>query len=266
MKTKLLIPIIAGVIIGSFMVVSFSLYETMNFFELTLPHNEYGQIDYVKIGYTASENDFKKKLDEKNIQYHPDDFTFISGMSLLSYPPITDYCGYVIADDGEDYWYESSFQKDTLSQNKITEENPMPCEPNMGSCICSLETKLAEKYSNALSYFNSTEQKFVEDTVQKYLGSINMAPGPEKFVIGKYNHKFEENDIAFCGAFVSELVKNPDPEIVLRENVTKHGYFQGTIRDETRVLGFQGAIDSEQLCAINDDAKVIHFKRVNRNE
>ncbi len=265
MKTRTVIPIIICIIIGVFMTISFSLDDPFNFFELTLPHNEYSRIDYEKLGYDASDNDFKQKLDSKNIQYTLNDVILITGISLTSYPPITNYCGYVIADDGNDYWYESTFQKDVLSQNKITEENPRPCKPNMESCICSLEIKLAEKYSDKLSYFNSTEQAFVEDTVQNYLGSINMASGPEKFIIGKYNHKFEENDIAFCGTFISELVKDPDPAKVLRENVTQQGYFQGTIRDET-VLGFQTTVDSEKLCTINKNGTIIHFQRININE
>lgn len=251
--------------VAVFFGLSFLLFETINPVELTLPRTEYGTIDYVKIGYDASLNDFKSKLDEQNIQYNSSDLIFISGMSLLSDPPHTDYCGYVISGD-DDYWYQSSFHKDTLSRNEITKENPMPCKPNVGSCICSLETKITEKYTDNLSFFNSAEQKFVEETVQKFLGRTNMAPGPEKFVVGKYNHQFEEEDIAFCGVFVSELVKTPDPEIILRNNVTKHGYFQGTIRDETKVLGFQGTVDSEKLCAINADVEIIHFKRVNRSE
>lgn len=266
MKNIYKISIITGIVICSLVIMSFSIYGTVNFLELNLPHNKYDQVDYDKIGYETALDDFIKKLDEKNIQYNSDDLTFIQGISLQSLPPITDYCGYVSADDGSDYWYESTFQKDTLRQNAVTEENPMPCKPNMGSCICSLETKLAEKNTTTLSYFNSPEQKFVEDIVQKYLGSINIASGPEKFVIGKYNHQFEKDDIAFCGAFVSELIENPDPEKVLRENVTKIRNMQGTIRNQTQVLGFSISVDSENLCAINENATVIHFKRINRNE
>lgn len=147
MKTRLLIIIglvgISMIVISLLMIVSFSLYGDGNFLELGLPHTEYGTIDYVKIGYDASLNDFKSKLGEKNIQYTSNELTFISGMSLTSDPPHTDYCGYVVTDN-DDYWYQSSFHKDTLSRNEITDENPMPCKPNVMSCICLLEEKLAK--------------------------------------------------------------------------------------------------------------------------
>lgn len=267
MKTRVFVILgIALAVLGLLMLVSLLLYDNLNFLEVGLPHNKYGQIDYEKIGYQKSLDDFARKLDEKNILYSPDDLVFIQGMSLTSYPPITDYCGYVMAKDGSDYWYWSTFHKDTLSRNEMTEENPMPCRPNMGSCICSLETKIAEKNTDTLSYFDSEEQKFVEGIVHKYLSSINMAGGPEKFVVGKYNHKFESDDIAFCGAFVSEMVTNPEPDKVLRENVTKVRYMQGTIRDTSQVLGFSISVDSEKLCAINPDAKIITFERINRLE
>ncbi|MEX0862329.1 hypothetical protein [Nitrosopumilus sp.] len=266
MKTRFLIIGIVLAVLGSLMLVSLLLHDNLNFLEMSLPHNKYGLINYEKIGYQTSFDDFASKLNEKDISYSLDDLVFIQGISRASYPPTTDYCGYVMAKDGNDYWYWSSVHKDTLSRNEITEENPMPCRPNMGSCICSLETKIAEKNINTLSYFDSEEQKFVEGIVQKYLSSINMAGGPEKFVIGKYNHKFESDDIAFCGAFVSEMMTNPEPDKVLRENVTKVRYMQGTIRDPSHVLGFSISVNSEKLCAINQDANVITFERVNRLE
>lgn len=168
MKTRLKITIIISMVIGSLLVISFSLYNTVNFLETTLPHNKYGQIDYEKIGYTASLNDFKNKLNEKDLQYNPDDLTLIQGISATSYPPITDYCGYVIANDGNDYWYESTFHKDTLSRNKITEENPMPCRPNMDSCMCSLETKLIEKGWGTMTYLDKTIEVQATDHSVKY--------------------------------------------------------------------------------------------------
>lgn len=145
MKTRIIITGSIIAVVGLLMLVSLSLYDSLNFFELGLPHNRYGQIDYEKIGYDKSLDDFARKLDEKNISYVHDDLVFIQGMSLTSYPPTTDYCGYVLAEDGNDYWYWSSFHKDTLKRNEITDENPMPCRPNIRSCICSLETRIAEK-------------------------------------------------------------------------------------------------------------------------
>ena len=66
MKTRLLV-IIGLTMILAMIIVSFALYGHGNFLELGLPHIEYGTIDYVKIGYDASLNDFKLKLGEKNM-------------------------------------------------------------------------------------------------------------------------------------------------------------------------------------------------------
>ena len=60
MKTRYKIPIISGIAMCSLIIVSFSIYGAVNFFELSLPHNKYGQINYEKIGYEAALDDFIK--------------------------------------------------------------------------------------------------------------------------------------------------------------------------------------------------------------
>ena len=74
MKTRFLIIIVVVCTLGLLTAVSFSFYGTVNFLGLGLPYTEYG-IDYVQLGYDASLNDFKSKLNEKNIQYDPDNLS-----------------------------------------------------------------------------------------------------------------------------------------------------------------------------------------------
>ncbi|QMU55025.1 MAG: hypothetical protein GKS07_09130 [Nitrosopumilus sp.] len=194
MKTRVLIivAIVSG--FGLLAVASYSFYGTANFLGIGLPYTEHGYIDFENIGYTASLNDFRTKLYEKDVLYNTDDLVLIQGMSLESYPPITDYCGYVIAeDDDDDYWYQSVFKNSKLGNNQITEENPMPCIPNMNSCICSLEQEIAARFGTELLYFDEGEEKRVAEIVRREF-ETNVANVPSEFemVVGKYNFDFGE--------------------------------------------------------------------------
>ena len=192
MKTRFLIAtVVSGL---GLLVVSSLFYGTANFFGIGLPYTEYGLVDYEKIGYDASLNDFKTKLNEKDILYNPDNLVFIQGMSLESYPPITDYCGYVVAEDyGNEYWYQSVYKNNKLGNNQITGENPMPCIPNMNSCICSLEQEIAVRSDSELSYFDENEEKRIAEIVRREF-ETNVANVPSEFglEVGKYNFDFGE--------------------------------------------------------------------------
>ncbi len=101
-------------------------------------------IDYDRIGHVTSESQFKKMLDEKNITYTPDNFLLITGLTLDSLPPISEYCGYVQDNDKDNHWFSSSYQYDNLTSYKLfnQNQNPHPCQPNTVSCFCDLQTKL----------------------------------------------------------------------------------------------------------------------------
>src|SRR3989338_4486805 len=112
--------------------------------KIDLPKTDKGRIDYTRLGYLVSETQFKKMLAESEIEYEPDNFTLITGMQLDSEPPYTDYCGYIEANDMKDYWFSSAYHNDTLTGYGLHSDNPNPCKPNTGSCLCSLQTQLAE--------------------------------------------------------------------------------------------------------------------------
>ncbi len=210
-------------------------YGTENFLGIGLPYTEHGLVDYEKIGYDASLNEFKAKLDEKNILYNPDNLVFMQGMSLESYPPITDYCGHVITEEGtNDYWYQSVYKDNRLGKNQITEENPMPCIPNMNSCICSLEQEISVRFGPELSYFDENEEKKIAEIVRKEF-ETNIANVPSEFelVVGKYNFDFGEKYTEFCGK-------------------TSFGReFSGVLSDDyAKMVDFHISIDRPELCAI----------------
>lgn len=238
MKTRLLVIFVASGF-GLLVVVSSLFYGDVNFFGIGLPHTEYGLVYYEKIGYNASLNDFKTKLYEKNILYTLDSLVFMQGMSLESYPPITDYCGYVTAQGSNDYWYQSVFKNNRLGNNKITEENPMPCRPNMNSCICSLEQEIAVRFGPELSYFNETEEKRITEMVRDEF-ETNVANVPAEFevIVGKYNFDFGEKYTEFCGK-------------------TSFGRdFSGVLSDDDddgKIIDFHISIDRPELCAFSEN-------------
>ncbi|MBI5377327.1 MAG: hypothetical protein HZA82_01715, partial [Thaumarchaeota archaeon] len=132
-------------------------FGKINLSRINLPPTEHNQTDYTKIGHLVSENQFKKILDEKNVQYDPDDFILIDGLTLDSYPPISGYCGYVQDMDKEDYWFSSTFRHDTLTDFEMFDQNPEPCKRGWISCFFSLQTSLAEN-NTKLSYFVESKE------------------------------------------------------------------------------------------------------------
>ena len=126
-------------------------------------------IDYNKIGLMLSENKFKSKLEEKNIQYDKENLLLLTGMSLTSLPPSTGFCGYVLDNNDEDYWFSSNYAFPNFNNKELTDENPMTCEPNTYSCGCELQTRLAEKNLKELSYYDKIQQTQVGNILKDYL-------------------------------------------------------------------------------------------------
>lgn len=211
--------------------------------KINLPPTKYGQIDFGKIGYLVSENEFKKILGGKNITYDSDDLVFIEGLSQLSYPPTTDYCGYVVSNDNQDYWFWSSYHNDTLLSAKFYNENPDPCKPSYVSCPCSLQRQLAEQNVKELSYLDDSEEESIGKTLKRYLSETPVANVSDKFIVGKFNFGLSLDTTPYCGKFVDE-----------NQNV----YFEGHIQ-RSKVVGFELAFEKPKLCAISDDAKIFDF-------
>lgn len=242
MKTRFLIIVGIIVAVAVFFGLSFLLYGTINPAELTLPRTEYGTIDYVSLGYDASKVDFKNKIALKNIQYTPDNFILLSGMIAESYPPRSSYCGYVMSENMEEYWYSSSHFKDMLTSSQLNDENPHPCMPNLDSCHCNLEKMLYEQNITELSYLTTEEEEFVGRLV---LDELKQNPNLNSdFQVGNYNFEYENDHdvLSFCGIFTEE-----------RQN----RYFVGDIKNGA-VIDYGLERNLPKLCAINDVAKIFN--------
>ena len=200
-------------------------------------------IEYEKIGHFLSEAKFKEILTDKNISYNQSDFMVIEGMMLPMGIPEVGYCGYVMSNEQQEYWFSSSTHGFKLLNFEIHEENPEPCFPNTFSCFCSLQTQLAEKDTSELTYFTKSEEDEVGKSVSQYLNDTQIANVSNQFIVGKYNLESDLADRHYCGAFLwGANLKN----------------FEGYIKNG-KVVDFMLASYKPKLCAISDDARTFTF-------
>ena len=212
--------------------------------KIHLARNQYGQIDYEKIGHMVSENQFKKMLDEMNIPYAQDDLLLQDGMSLLTLPPFTDYCGYVKDNNTQEHWFSSNFHNDTLTNYKVYATNPKPCKPGPPfDCFCSLQIRIAEKNLKELSYFTASEENTVGNALSEYFDGGKVVNVSNEFVVGKYNLDTDPYMIHYCGKFTWGA------------SLT---YFEGYMKNST-VVDLTLASEKQKLCAIPSDAKLFSF-------
>jgi hypothetical protein len=210
-----------------------------------IPRDKDGRIDYDELVKLVSKPYFSKLLTERNVEHDPENIVLMIGPRITMYTEYSSACGYVIADDGEDYWLKSFLDYDTLTEAKIMDENPDPCKPNYGSCFCDAQIHKAENTMKELSYLTISEEQTIGKTVQKYLNNTKIANVPDKFIVGKYNLESESADIHYCGQFVWEF---------------RDTYFEGYIKNSS-VIGFGLAFEKPKLCAINDNAQVFYFDK-----
>jgi hypothetical protein len=225
--------------------------KKIDLFSIPLPINEkYNRVDYGKLGHLVVENDLKSKLAQEKIEYSEGKYVFREGFTLSSYPPHSGYCAFIESNDGEDYWYNGGFNRDTLTTSELYNENPNKCKHNSFSCTCSIAIKQAVDDVGVLSYFDGVEEDFVGKKLQEYLAETKVSNVSNQFVVGKYNFDYDDDVLSFCGKFVESDVRNT---------------FEGSIKD-SKVTSFSIRPPME-LCAINDNAVIYEFEYlVNENE
>lgn len=200
-------------------------------------------INYEKIGHVLSEEQFKKMLNEKHINYSQDSFLLIEGMMLPMGIPAVDYCGYALDENKNDYWFSSSSLGFNLTRYQMYDENQESCKVGEMSCGCFLQTHLTEKSLRELSYFDEIEEKQVGKILADYLnegGKITNVPN--SFVIGKYNLEITPDVTSFCGQFQGK----------------SYWHFVGYIKD-SKIISLGLETDKPKLCAISDNPQKFTF-------
>ncbi len=150
-KFYLLIPVIIFLVILSYSVL---VYGTLDLTEFAMPHGIYGGIDYDTVAWLDTEKDFKKILDDKNIIYSIENFNTRSdhlsntrNYDNSDYQTMmpAKYCGFVISDDEEDYWYTATFDK-IITSSELHKENPYDCSGKSKECGCNMEKRIKENF------------------------------------------------------------------------------------------------------------------------
>ena len=213
----------------------------VNLFHPGIPRDYELRVDYHELIKIVSKPHFSKLLAEQGIEHNPDDIFLMIGPWMAMYTEYSNACGYVLAADEQVYWLESYLDYDTLTQADISEENPMPCEPNHSSCFCDAQTHMMQKTIKELSYFTpQEEQKYAQillDYIQNDPSMVNIKP---EFLLGKYNLEYEDpNAVAYCGE---------------RPGDNRNDFFQGAFVNGI-VKDYSLERELSPLCAISDDAE-----------
>ena len=237
--------------------------KKVNLFDPTIPRTNEGRIDYHKLIEIVSKPVFIELFEKIGLAVQEDDLVLMRGPWISMYTEYSSMCGYALVDD-DVYWLQSDLNRDTLTKAFISTQNPDPCKPSYGSCFCSAQYDMEEKTTTKLTYFDESQEEYVGRLLQNYLAIEKVSNVPEKFVVGNYNFEMKPNEITFCGAFVSERIKNPFSEMIIRENVTAHRYLSGVIKND-QVLNI-GLEKPMVLCAINDNATIYPFEYVGEAE
>ncbi|MCV0409634.1 hypothetical protein [Nitrosopumilus sp.] len=150
-KLYLLIPVIIFVVMIFY---SIFIYGTPDITQFAVPHGIYGGIDYDTVAWLETDKDFKRMLNEKNIVYSDEHFNtgydYSSGTNYdnLEYQIImpASYCGFVISDDGDEYWYTATFDK-IITSSELHEANPYDCSGESKECVCNMQKGIRERFS-----------------------------------------------------------------------------------------------------------------------
>ena len=228
----------------------------VNLFDPTLPKDTGGLLDYHELVKTVSKPLFAKMFAEENIPVNEEDIFLMVGPWISMYTDYSSACGYAISEDMQTYWLESELNQDTLTKAIITDENPMPCRPNSGSCFCDAQYHLAENTVAKLTYFDESQEAFVGELLQRHLAEEKVVNVPKKFVVGNHNLEMLSSDITFCGAFVREVEKDSDRPV--HKDFIPQRYLEGVIKNG-QVVDFS-LLQNTKLCAINEDATIYPFE------
>lgn len=150
-KFYLLIPVIIFIVMLFY---SVFIYDTIDITQFAVPHGIYGSIDYDTVAWLDTEKDFKRILDERKIEYSEDNFNTSFDYNgdrnndNLEYQIImpANYCGFVISDEGEEYWYTATFDK-IITSSELHEENPYDCSGESKECVCGIQERIKKGFS-----------------------------------------------------------------------------------------------------------------------
>lgn len=149
-KFYLIIPVIVLVVMVLY---SVFIYGTMDITQFAVPHGIYGGIDYDTVAWLDTEKNFKRMLGERNIMFSNENlntkYDYAGGVNSdnieyqINMP--ANYCGFVISDDGKEYWYAATFDK-IITSSELYEENPYNCSGESKECVCGMQESMRKRF------------------------------------------------------------------------------------------------------------------------
>lgn len=146
----LLIPVTIFVVMFLY---SVFIYDTADITSFAIPHGIYGGIDYDSLAWLDTRSNFAKMLADRNVSYSEQyfgisvDYKNHEHLDSLEYQNKmpANYCGFVIAENGDEYWYTAIFDK-TIISSEIYLENPFDCNSDTEECTCNIQERVWEDY------------------------------------------------------------------------------------------------------------------------
>ena len=133
---------------------SVMIYGTADLTEFFLPRDYLGNLNHDYIARQLAQNDFKEMLTQRNVQYHPDNMfvtfnhdkysreQYLNGEFEFPY----DYCGIVIPNDRNEYWYSAVYDNKKILESQIYEENPKTCDEHDETCFCQVTNIVQDRF------------------------------------------------------------------------------------------------------------------------
>lgn len=133
---------------------SVAFYGTADMTEFFLPRDYLGNLDHNHLAQQLASEDFEEMLAQRNVQYNPENLfvnfnhdkysreQYRNGEFEFPY----DYCGIVIPNDRNEYWYSAVYDDKKILESQIYEENPKTCDAKDETCFCQVTNIIRDNF------------------------------------------------------------------------------------------------------------------------
>ena len=133
---------------------SVAFYGTADLTEFFLPRDYLGNLDHQHLAQQLASKDFEGMLAQRNVEYNPENLfvnfnhdkysreQYRNGEFEFPY----DYCGIVIPNDRDEYWYSAVYDDKKILESQIYEENPKTCDEQDETCFCQVTSIIRDNF------------------------------------------------------------------------------------------------------------------------
>ena len=129
-------------------------YGTVDMTEFFLPRDYLGNLEHHSIATQLASKDFEVMLAQRNVKYNPENLFVTFNHDKYSKEQYRngefefpyDYCGIVIPNDRNEYWYSATYDDKEILESQIYEENPKTCDENDEMCFCQVTNIIRDHF------------------------------------------------------------------------------------------------------------------------